>query len=125
MQAASEFGNLDKKSQKEVQTFIEQQQQMQQVQAIVGKITELCWDKCVSKPGKELSDTEKVVSSFLRNLSSFALFSLLISKLIILFVVLAVSCKLFRAISGHKHVCGEPYSIQEKVIQMTCISKRT
>ncbi len=63
MQAASEFSNLDKKSQKEVQSFIEQQQQMQQVQAIVGKITELCWDKCVSKPGKDLSDTEKVVSS--------------------------------------------------------------
>jgi import inner membrane translocase subunit TIM8 len=59
----TELGNLDKKSQKEVQSFIEQQQQMQQVQAIVGKITELCWDKCVSKPGKDLSDTEKLVSS--------------------------------------------------------------
>ncbi|EKX47837.1 hypothetical protein GUITHDRAFT_69150, partial [Guillardia theta CCMP2712] len=29
------------------------------IQAIVGKITDICWDKCVSKPGKELTDAEK------------------------------------------------------------------
>ena len=61
MQASTEFSSLDKKSQKEVQSFIEQQQQVQQIQAIVGKITELCWDKCVSKPGKDLTDSEKLV----------------------------------------------------------------
>lgn len=61
MQTSSEFSSLDKKSQKEVQSFIEQQQQVQQIQAVVGKITELCWDKCVSKPGKDLTDTEKLV----------------------------------------------------------------
>mmetsp|Transcript_64181 Transcript_64181/g.171819 ORF Transcript_64181/g.171819 Transcript_64181/m.171819 type:complete len:89 (-) Transcript_64181:35-301(-) len=59
MDIQSDFASLDKKSQKEVQSFIEQQQQMQQIQAIVGKITELCWDKCVSKPGKDLTDTER------------------------------------------------------------------
>jgi hypothetical protein len=63
MQTTSDFGSLDKKSQKEVQTFIEQQQQMQQIQSIVGKITELCWDKCVSKPGKDLTDSEKLVTT--------------------------------------------------------------
>lgn len=61
MQASSEFSSLDKKSQKEVQSFIEQQQQVQQIQAIVGKITELCWDKCVSKPGKDLTESERLV----------------------------------------------------------------
>eukprot|EP00960_Hanusia_phi_P033213 750346-Hanusia_phi.AAC.3 len=53
---------LDKQSAKEVQSFIEQQHQIQQIQAIVGKITDICWDKCVSKPGKELSDAEKNVT---------------------------------------------------------------
>ena len=111
MQAASEFGNLDKKSQKEVQTFIEQQQQMQQVQAIVGKITELCWDKCVSKPGKDLSDTEKLVS-----FDSFPL--VLISEQIELkfLIVIAVSCELFRTMSGHQHVCCDPYPEQEQKV---------
>ena len=33
-----------------------------QIQAVVGKITDMCWDKCVSsKPGKDLTDTENNV----------------------------------------------------------------
>ena len=34
---------------------------MTQIQAVVGKITDLCWEKCVSKPGANLSDAEKNV----------------------------------------------------------------
>mmetsp|Transcript_54569 Transcript_54569/g.111359 ORF Transcript_54569/g.111359 Transcript_54569/m.111359 type:complete len:89 (+) Transcript_54569:26-292(+) len=59
MNTAAGVGDLDRKSVKEVQSFIEHQQQIQQIQAVVGKITELCWDKCVSKPGKDLTESEK------------------------------------------------------------------
>mmetsp|Transcript_52264 Transcript_52264/g.124486 ORF Transcript_52264/g.124486 Transcript_52264/m.124486 type:complete len:86 (+) Transcript_52264:38-295(+) len=58
MQAA-QAKQLDAKSAKEVQTFIEHQHQIQQIQAVVGKITDLCWEKCVSKPGASLTDSEK------------------------------------------------------------------
>jgi len=34
-----------------------------QIQAVVGKITDLCWEKCVSKPGANLTDAEKNVSA--------------------------------------------------------------
>mmetsp|Transcript_14751 Transcript_14751/g.23425 ORF Transcript_14751/g.23425 Transcript_14751/m.23425 type:complete len:88 (+) Transcript_14751:8-271(+) len=59
MQAATDH-KLDKQSAKEVQSFVENQIKLQQIQAVVGKITDMCWDKCVnSKPGKGLTDTEK------------------------------------------------------------------
>mmetsp|Transcript_25939 Transcript_25939/g.65386 ORF Transcript_25939/g.65386 Transcript_25939/m.65386 type:complete len:88 (+) Transcript_25939:63-326(+) len=56
--ATLNVNDLDKKSRAEVQSFIEEQQANQQVTAILSKITELCWDKCVPKPGKDLSAAE-------------------------------------------------------------------
>jgi hypothetical protein len=103
MQASAEFGHLDKKAQKEVASFVEQQQQMQQIQAIVGKITEICWDKCVSKPGKDLSDTEKTVSPV------STIFFEFINLTLFLF---SVPFELFRTIFRHQHVRGKQNSIQ-------------
>ena len=45
---------------KEVQTYVENQIKLQQIQAVVGRITDMCWDKCVGgDPGKDLTDKQK------------------------------------------------------------------
>ena len=115
MQSGNDFGSLDKKSQKEVQSFLEQQQQMQQIQAIVGKITELCWDKCVSKPGKDLSETERVVSKDCDTLPEHcALMNLSVGNYESndFLLKFTVPGQLQRKILRHEHVRGEPYSVK-------------
>ncbi|XP_063791662.1 mitochondrial import inner membrane translocase subunit Tim8 A [Pseudophryne corroboree] len=38
----------------ELQRFIEVQTQKQRFQSLVHQLTELCWDKCMEKPGPKL-----------------------------------------------------------------------
>ena len=43
---------------KELQQFIEREQQLAQVQQMIATLTEVCWDKCISSPGTYLSSRE-------------------------------------------------------------------
>ncbi|KAF6002247.1 Timm8ap [Cyanidiococcus yangmingshanensis] len=45
-------------AQQEFTNFLEQENQKAAVQAVIAKLTELCWDKCVQKPGSKLSSSE-------------------------------------------------------------------
>jgi import inner membrane translocase subunit TIM8 len=45
-------------AQQEFSNFLEQENQKAAVQAVIAKLTELCWDKCVQKPGSKLSNSE-------------------------------------------------------------------
>ncbi|KAM4020999.1 mitochondrial import inner membrane translocase subunit Tim8 A [Anomaloglossus baeobatrachus] len=38
----------------ELQSFIEAETQKQRFQGLVHQLTELCWDKCMEKPGPKL-----------------------------------------------------------------------
>ena len=42
----------------QLQQFIEHEQQVVQVQQMIAKLTEVCWDKCISSPGAYLSSRE-------------------------------------------------------------------
>jgi import inner membrane translocase subunit TIM8 len=46
---------LNEEQQRELQLL----QQKAKFQSVVHSFTELCWDKCIGKPGTILSDTEK------------------------------------------------------------------
>lgn len=41
-----------------VQAFIAEEQQKAAVQQVIAKLTDTCWDKCMSKPGAKLSSWE-------------------------------------------------------------------
>lgn len=43
---------------RELQQFIEREQQLAQVQQMIATLTEVCWDKCISSPGSYLSSRE-------------------------------------------------------------------
>mmetsp|Transcript_9345 Transcript_9345/g.23986 ORF Transcript_9345/g.23986 Transcript_9345/m.23986 type:complete len:81 (+) Transcript_9345:100-342(+) len=45
-------------------SFLEQEKKKAAVNELVAKLTSVCWDKCVSSPGKKLSYSE---DSCLRN----------------------------------------------------------
>ncbi|KAG1671268.1 hypothetical protein FOA52_010839 [Chlamydomonas sp. UWO 241] len=42
----------------ELQQFIARESQVAQVQQMIGTLTDVCWDKCVSAPGNYLSGKE-------------------------------------------------------------------
>jgi mitochondrial import inner membrane translocase subunit TIM8 len=48
----------DKGPSPELQSFIEREQQLAQVQQMIATLTDVCWDKCVSSPGAYLSGRE-------------------------------------------------------------------
>lgn len=60
--SSSGFGDLSDSpsspAQQEFSNFLEQENQKAAVQAVIAKLTELCWDKCVQKPGSKLSSSE-------------------------------------------------------------------
>lgn len=41
-----------------MQAFIQEENQKAAVQQIISKLTDTCWDKCISKPGTKLSAWE-------------------------------------------------------------------
>mmetsp|Transcript_5327 Transcript_5327/g.10958 ORF Transcript_5327/g.10958 Transcript_5327/m.10958 type:complete len:89 (-) Transcript_5327:32-298(-) len=43
----------------ELRSFVEQENQKAAIQSAIAKLTELCWDKCVGKPGTRLSGYEE------------------------------------------------------------------
>lgn len=43
---------------KELQAFIEREQQLAQVQQMIATLTEVCFEKCISSPGSYLSSRE-------------------------------------------------------------------
>lgn len=43
---------------RELQAFIEREQQLAQVQQMIATLTEVCFEKCVSSPGSYLSSRE-------------------------------------------------------------------
>ena len=43
---------------RELQAFMETENQKQVIQAAISKLTETCFDKCVSKPGAKLDSSE-------------------------------------------------------------------
>ncbi|CEO99718.1 Mitochondrial import inner membrane translocase subunit [Plasmodiophora brassicae] len=50
---------LTDRQQREVQDFLQKQQQVALVQQAISKLTDICWDKCLDKhPGSSLSNRE-------------------------------------------------------------------
>lgn len=48
----------DKAPSKELQAFLEREQQLAQVQQMIATLTEVCFEKCISSPGSYLSSRE-------------------------------------------------------------------
>jgi import inner membrane translocase subunit TIM8 len=48
----------DEKQTKELQSFMETEQQKAVIQAAISKLTETCFDTCVNKPGNKLDSSE-------------------------------------------------------------------
>lgn len=48
----------DKGPSKEMQAFLEREQQLAQVQQMIASLTEVCFEKCISSPGTYLSSRE-------------------------------------------------------------------
>jgi import inner membrane translocase subunit TIM8 len=48
----------DKAPSRELQAFLEREQQLAQVQQMIATLTEVCFEKCVSSPGSYLSSRE-------------------------------------------------------------------
>mmetsp|Transcript_6982 Transcript_6982/g.12817 ORF Transcript_6982/g.12817 Transcript_6982/m.12817 type:complete len:82 (+) Transcript_6982:212-457(+) len=40
-------------------SFLEQEKKKAAVNEIIGKLTNICWDKCMSTPGRKLSYSEE------------------------------------------------------------------
>jgi import inner membrane translocase subunit TIM8 len=49
---------LNEEQQAKLQEFLEIEQQKAKFQSVVHSFTELCWDKCIGKPGTALSSSE-------------------------------------------------------------------
>ena len=48
----------DERQMKELQSFMETENQKAVIQAAISKLTETCFDKCITKPGAKLDATE-------------------------------------------------------------------
>ena len=48
----------DERQTKELQAFMETENQKAVIQAAISKLTETCFDKCVTKPGNKLDSSE-------------------------------------------------------------------
>ena len=48
----------DERQVRELQSFMETEQQKAVIQAAINKLTETCFDKCVNKPGAKLDSSE-------------------------------------------------------------------
>ena len=48
----------DERQTRELQAFMETQNQKAVIQAAIGKLTETCFDKCIDKPGNKLDSYE-------------------------------------------------------------------
>jgi mitochondrial import inner membrane translocase subunit TIM8 len=57
-QGRGAMAGVDKGPSRELQAFIEREQQLAQVQQMVATLTETCFEKCVSSPGSYLSSRE-------------------------------------------------------------------
>lgn len=51
--------NLDEESQNELKRFIENEQSKARIQQSVHTMTDLCWDKCITKIGNRLDNGEE------------------------------------------------------------------
>jgi import inner membrane translocase subunit TIM8 len=48
----------DERDARELQSFLEMENQKAVIQAAIGKLSEICFDKCVVKPGNKLDSSE-------------------------------------------------------------------
>ena len=48
----------DERQARDLQNFMETENQKAVIQAAISKLTETCFDKCISKPGSKLDATE-------------------------------------------------------------------
>ena len=48
----------DERQVRDLQNFMETEQQKAVIQAAINKLTETCFDKCVTKPGAKLENSE-------------------------------------------------------------------
>mmetsp|Transcript_8162 Transcript_8162/g.17868 ORF Transcript_8162/g.17868 Transcript_8162/m.17868 type:complete len:85 (-) Transcript_8162:497-751(-) len=48
----------DERQVRDLQSFMETEQQKAVIQAAINKLTETCFDKCISKPGAKLDSSE-------------------------------------------------------------------
>eukprot|EP00316_Scyphosphaera_apsteinii_P006746 CAMPEP_0119310438 /NCGR_PEP_ID=MMETSP1333-20130426/19439_1 /TAXON_ID=418940 /ORGANISM="Scyphosphaera apsteinii, Strain RCC1455" /LENGTH=82 /DNA_ID=CAMNT_0007314621 /DNA_START=65 /DNA_END=313 /DNA_ORIENTATION=+ len=48
----------DDRQVKDLQSFMETEQQKAVIQAAIGKLTETCFEKCITKPGAKLDSSE-------------------------------------------------------------------
>ena len=48
----------DERQARELQSFMEMENQKAVIQAAISKLTETCFDKCVPKPGNKLASSE-------------------------------------------------------------------
>ena len=48
----------DERQARELQSFMETENQKAVIQAAISKLTETCFDKCITKPGNQLDSSE-------------------------------------------------------------------
>ena len=51
-------GEPDEKQTRELQAFMENENQKAVIQAAISKLTDTCFDKCVTRPGNKLDSSE-------------------------------------------------------------------
>lgn len=49
---------IEEKDARELQAFLELENQKAVIQAAIGKLSEICFEKCVAKPGNKLDSSE-------------------------------------------------------------------
>ncbi len=54
---------LDDSGMTEVKGFMEQENQRYQLQQVINRMSEMCWEKCVPTPDRELSKSERTCIS--------------------------------------------------------------
>ncbi|KAJ1619387.1 Tim10/DDP family zinc finger protein [Pavlovales sp. CCMP2436] len=50
--------SVDERDARDLQQFLEMENQKAVIQAAIGKLSEVCFEKCVVKPGNKLDATE-------------------------------------------------------------------
>jgi mitochondrial import inner membrane translocase subunit TIM8 len=56
--SSAAMAEVDPRAAAQMQAFIAEENQKAAVQQIIAKLTDTCWDKCMSKPGNKLSSWE-------------------------------------------------------------------
>eukprot|EP00898_Chlorokybus_atmophyticus_P005298 jgi/Chlat1/576/Chrsp103S00015 len=64
MDGADPAANLSPAQKAELQQFILREQQKAVFNELVAKLSDVCWDKCITKPGSRLDSSESACLSY-------------------------------------------------------------